>query len=325
MSLARKIVLGLTGGAAVLLIVSMLAIWYLGAWYLVFPSHQHDAIPPAIPADFGEHSEVRALIFSKTNSFRHQSAIPAARALFDEVAARRGWAVLHSENGAVFNSDDLERFDVVVFSNASGDMLSGSQEQAFQSWLERGGGWVGIHAAGDRSHAEWTWYQDTLIGGVFTQHIMGPQTQEARVVVEDRSHPVTRGLPAEFSHAEEWYSWDASARTKGFDVLLRVDESSYEPFARGFGAEMDLRMGDHPVVWARCVDRGRSLYVAMGHWAEAYSNPPVARLLENGLAWAAGVEGDECGGGAKGEPLGAGAPRRPGVGAELAGRIVRGS
>jgi type 1 glutamine amidotransferase len=124
---------------------------------------------------------------------------------------------------------------------------------------------------------------------------MGPQTQEARVMVEDRDHPVTRGLPAEFRHEEEWYSWDRSARGAGFDVLLSVDESSYEPWIRGFGAEQDIRMTDHPIVWKRCLDRGRAIYSAMGHWGAAYETEYYPQLLENAVEWASGATGSDCG------------------------------
>jgi type 1 glutamine amidotransferase len=294
MSLLRKIALGAGVGIGLLGVAGLVTIWSVGAWNLVFPSHHHDRVAPEIPDSFGRNAETRVLVFSKTNSYRHEDGIPAARVLFDEIAARRGWAVYHSENGALFDPEHLARFDAVVFSNASGDMLSEVQERAFRGWLEQGGGWLGIHSAGDASHRDWRWYQETLIGSPFTAHIMGPQTQEARVVVEDRNHAATRQLPAEFTHAEEWYSWEESARAKGFEVLLSVDESTYEPWARGFGAEKDLRMGDHPVVWWRCVGRGRALYSAMGHWGEAYAHPPHATLLEDALAWVAGLDGEGC-------------------------------
>ncbi|MFO0688268.1 MAG: ThuA domain-containing protein [Myxococcota bacterium] len=286
MSRLKKLLVG-TAVALVLLVgVGLAMIHRSGAWFLLFPSHHHDTTPPELPADFGAGKSLRVLVFSKTNSFRHEDGIAGARLALDAIAERRGWALYHSENGALFSAPGLANFDVVVFSNASGDMLSDEQERAFEAWLSAGGGWVGIHSAGDLSHAGWTWYRENLIGGNFIGHIMGPQTQTARVVVEDRAHPVTQGLPAEFEHEEEWYSWDQSPRTLGFHVLLTVDEASYDPSIRIFGSETDIRMGDHPVAWWRCIGPGRALYVTMGHWGRAYENPPYATLLENALAWA---------------------------------------
>jgi type 1 glutamine amidotransferase len=291
MKILRRLLIATVTLFGLLLVAGLGTAWYVGAWQILFPSHDHDSVPPELPAQLARPA---VLVFTKTNSFRHIDGIAAGVPLLRDIAAKRGWGFFHTENGAVFNAEDLARFDVVMFHNASGDVLDEAQERAFQTWLEAGGGWVGTHSSGDSSHKEWRWYQETLIGGTFTAHIMGPQFQEARVVVEDPTHPAAAKLPAEFRHTEEWYSWDASARDKGFHVIATVDESSYEPSARMFGQEADLRMGDHPVVWSRCVGKGRALYSALGHAAEAYSTPEHPPLLEGALAWAAGVEGEGC-------------------------------
>ncbi len=294
MSRFKQVAIGFGIFFALWLVGSLVLVWWIGAWGILFPSERHDTTPPEITDDFGEGHSIRVLVFSKTNSFRHVEGISAAHALFDEIGERRNWAIYHSENSALFDADQLERFDVVVFASASGDHASDAQDLAFQRWLEGGGGWVGIHAAGDGSHAAWTWYANTLISGEYLGHILGPQTQEARVVVEAREHPVTRGLPSEFRHEEEWYSWDRGAREAGFDVLLTVDETTYEPWRRGLGLEEDIRMTDHPIVWSRCVKRGRAVYSAMGHWGAALETDYYSRLLENAVEWASGVGGAGC-------------------------------
>ncbi len=51
------------------------------------------------------------------------------------------------------------------------------------------------------------------------------------------------------------------------------------------GEERDLSMGDHPVAWSNCVGDGRSVYLAMGHRAEAFEQPQVRKLIANSLAW----------------------------------------
>lgn len=294
MAVFKRVVFGLGIAVALFALASLASIWWFGAWRILFPSHAHETQAPTITADFGQDEALRVLVFSKTNSFRHHQGIAGARQRFDAIATQRDWAVYHSENSALFDAQHLARFDVVVFSNATGDVLSQDQELAFQRWLEAGGGWVGLHSAGDGSHQAWEWYQDTLIGSVFTAHIMGPQIQEARVVVEEVGHPATDGLPGTFQHSEEWYSWEASARKHGFDVLLTVDESSYSPFVKLLGQEADLRMTDHPVVWSRCVGAGRALYSAMGHLGVAYDNPPYALLLANAIEWAGGAGDTAC-------------------------------
>jgi type 1 glutamine amidotransferase len=262
--------------------IAAASIWKVGAWHLLFPSHQHDTVAPALPNNLASPA---ILVFSKTNSFRHDDGIAGGHKALESIAAHHQWGMFYTENGAVFNEHDLARFAVVVFLNASGDMLSEQQEAVFQSWLQAGGGWLGIHAAGDDSHKDWPWYVDKLIGANFIAHTLDPQFQTAKVVLENRQHPVLKGLPETWQHEEEWYSWDKSPRGEGFTILATIDESSYSPFQKFMGKVRDLHMGDHPVVWSSCVGSGRTVYAAMGHRAEAYEEPQFRQLLDNALSW----------------------------------------
>ncbi|MCB2065006.1 MAG: ThuA domain-containing protein [Erythrobacter sp.] len=246
---------------------------------------------PAIPADL-PHPAV--LVFSKTNAFRHEEAIPAANALFADFARDNGWGYFQTENGATFSPEILSRFDAVVFNNVSGDVFTPEQRAAFQAFLENGGGYVGIHAAGDNSHAGWPWYVSDIIGTSFIGHPMSPQFQQAQVTIEDHANPATATLGDTWLHTDEWYSFDASPRPiPGLHVLATIDEQSYSPDGM-FG--QDLRMGaDHPVVWWRCVVQGRALYSAIGHTAESYAEPEYRALLLGATRWAMGLEGEGCG------------------------------
>ena len=255
-----------------------------------FPSHDHDTVPPEVP----DLSRPAVLVLSKTNGFRHEEAIPAGIEALDAMARARGWSIFATENGAVINEADLAKFDVVVFHNTSGPILDQTQEKALRTWIEKGGGFVGLHGAGGDSSYEWDWYVDELIGAQFVGHPMGPQFQEATIIVEDRTHPASRHLPATWSRVDEWYSFAESPRGKGVRVLARLDESTYVPEMNLFGLySRDLAMGeDHPVIWSRCLGQGRTFYSALGHRPEAYREEAHLRLLEGAIAWAAGLEGD---------------------------------
>lgn len=290
-SLLMRVVRWLLLLGALSVAVAMFAIWRVGAWHLIFPSHDHDTVAPAIPSGLASPS---VLVFSKTNSFRHRDGIEGGAKALQSIAKKNNWGMFHTENGAVFNQQDLARFAAVVFLNASGDVFSEAQEQAFQAWMQAGGGWLGIHSAGDDSHLGWQWYRDNLIGADFTAHIMGPQFQRASVVLENQEHPVLKDLPGVWQHEEEWYSWEQSPRVEGFTILATLDEDSYSPVQKFMGDERDLRMGDHPVVWANCVDEGRSVYAAMGHQAEAFEQPQFRQLIANSLAWLMAPAGEGC-------------------------------
>ena len=287
----KKILVSLLIIVALLFAVTLIFALYSGAWRVLFPSSEHDSVPPKLPAQLSSPS---VLLFSKTNSFRHVDGIEGGTRALVEISTRNGWQIFATENGAIFNEQDLRRFDVVVFLNATGDMLSAAQEQAFKTWLEAGGGWLGIHAAGDSSHAKWSWYTDNLIGANFTAHIMGPQFQQATLIRETASHPVVQRLPDTWVHTDEWYSWDQSPRLNGFTILATLDENSYSPAVKILGLEKDLRMDDHPIVWSNCVGFGRTVYTALGHKAEAFENVEHRMLLEDALHWAMGLRNGGC-------------------------------
>lgn len=268
---------------ALLLLVLVLAVLVGPMTYsALYPSHEHDKVAPAVPASF-PHPAV--LVFSKTNGFRHGEAIDAGNMMFRELAAKQGWSVYETESGAVFAPDVVSRFKVVVFSNASGDMLANDQRAALQSWIEAGGGFVGIHAAGDDSHKDWSWYYGQVIGTRFVGHSLWPHLAMATVHVEAADHPVMAGLPALWNREDEWYSFDKSVRGKqGFRVLATLDESTYE---RGGPGSAKLSMGnDHPIIWSHCQAKGRVLYSALGHTGESFSEAPFRALVTNAVTWA---------------------------------------
>jgi len=244
------------------------------------PSTSYDTRPPEIPA----LSDPAVLVFSKTNGFRHAGAIPAGVAALEASAKRRGWSLFHTENGAVFDAGTLPRFRAVVWLNASGAPVNAIQREALRSWLESGGGFVGVHAALDDSHASWEWYVQNVIGARFIGHAMG--LLPATISVERPDHVACRNLDSNWSRVDEWYSFDRSVRgDPGVEVLASLDESTYEPRLKLLWLDQDLAMGDHPIIWTRNVGKGRAFLTAMGHSAESYREPQYRAVLEGALEW----------------------------------------
>ncbi len=252
-----------------------------GFWKV--PVYETEA--PAIP----ELQRPALLVFSKTNSFEHKEAIPAAETLFRQLGQKNGWSVYVTKNAAVHNSDDLARFDTIIWNNVTGDVLTTEQRTAMKDWIDNGGGWIGLHGAGDSS-SEWDWYIDSLVGARFTAHPYPNQFQQAALHPES-DHSIVNHLPAPWVRTDEWYSFEGSPRTKGYNILVTIDEDSYELDFRG----QDLSMGeDHPMIWKHCSGQGRALYSALGHTAASYSEPDYVSLLEQAVIWTAGLNGNEC-------------------------------
>jgi hypothetical protein len=246
----------------------------------------YDTIPPQLPAEIvapRAEGDLAILLFSKTSGFRHEDAIPACERSVRAIAERRGWRVFATENGAVFDGALLAHFDVVLGNNITGDNWNARQKEAFVRFMQDGGGFVGVHGAAGTRYEYWDWYKDELIGARFIGHPIFPHQQDAAVVRETVEHPASRALPVRWVARDEWYSFAASPRLRGAHVLATLDESTYSPRALG----RSLAMGDHPIVWTRCVGRGRSFYSALGHGAEPYATPEHAAMLEGAIAWAA--------------------------------------
>lgn len=242
------------------------------------------------------------LIFSETRDWRHEEGIVGANLAIMKAAKEMGYGYFTTEHSAIFNAKDLEKFEIVVFNNMTGDALTPAQEAAFQSWLNQGKGTVLIHGAGDASHQDWEAYHTDILGATFVSHPMAPQFQEARIEVLAPSHPVMEGIGAEFTAIDEWYTFEAPPGD-GFVVLAGLDESSYSPVNTVYGDRSDLRMGpkpqDHPIIWAKCHgdNQARSVFTAQGHRFETYDAKEASLILKNALNWTAkktDFEGKGC-------------------------------
>jgi uncharacterized protein len=232
------------------------------------------------------------LLFEKINGFRDSPSVDGAHAAFVSMATRNGWTIVTTDKGSAFTPAILKKFDAVIWNNISGDVLTLSQRRAFQSYMEKGGGFVGVHGtAGDPVYF-WDWFVDSLIGARFAGHPMSPQFQTARVQLEDKSHPAAKDLPAQWDVNDEWYSFKNNPRASGSRIIATLDESTYKP--EGWGNQQ-LRMGDHPIAWSRCVGKGRVFYSAIGHLPERYSDALNVKMLEQAISWTAKSKGAGCG------------------------------
>jgi type 1 glutamine amidotransferase len=246
----------------------------------------YDHIRPAITQWMQQPA---ILVFSKTQEWRHNEGIAGADAFFAQLSRDEGYGLFTTVNSAVFNAEDLSRFDVIVFNNMTGDALSPDQENAFRTWLEDGGAWIGIHGSGDSSHSDWDWYRNSLIGPTFIGHPMKPQFNVGDIVTLNPTHPIMKGIPDRWSHDEEWYSFDSRPQDYGLTPLTGLDETSIWPDGSDYVEDVELRMGttpiEHPVMWTGCIENGRIFYSALGHSDKAYANPTNRTILKNSFQW----------------------------------------
>ena len=225
--------------------------------------------------DAPSDARFEALVFTKTEGFRHDSISDGVAAV-QRLGQEHDFDVTHTERASVFAESELATYDVVIFLNTTGELFNESQQDAFKSYIENGGGFVGVHSATDTNY-EWEWY-GALAGAYFDGH---PSVQEARIEVVDGEHPSTSMLPDPWVRTDEWYSFRDVH--DDINVLLNLDEGSYD-------LEDTPAMGDeHPIAWYHEYEGGRSWYTALGHTAESYEEPEFLDHLLGGIQWAAGV------------------------------------
>ena len=73
----------------------------------------YDKTPPTLPAKINDFS---ILLFSKTNGFPHSEAIAAAIPVFEKMTIKNNWTLFTTNNAAVFNKTQLDKFEVVIWS-----------------------------------------------------------------------------------------------------------------------------------------------------------------------------------------------------------------
>ncbi|HZH37357.1 MAG TPA: ThuA domain-containing protein, partial [Flavisolibacter sp.] len=213
----------------------------------------------------------RLLVFSRTEAFHHTS-IPAGNAALLKLGKEHGFEVDTTTDNTVFREENLKQYAAVVFLSTTGNVLNSEQENAFERYIQAGGGFVGIHAATDTEY-DWGWY-GRLVGAYFESH---PKTQDATLRVLNTNHPATAPLQAEWRRNDEWYNF--KKLSKDITPLITIDEKSYE----------GGRLGDnHPMAWYHEYDGGRAFYTALGHTEESYAEPLFLAHLLGGIRYAIG-------------------------------------
>ncbi|MFC6081655.1 ThuA domain-containing protein [Sphaerisporangium aureirubrum] len=229
---------------------------------------------PAIPA---QAAAFKVLVFSKTAGFRHDT-IPNGIQAIRDLGSANDFTVDATEDSTAFSTSNLAQYKAVVFLSTTGDVLNDSQQSAFQTYVDGGGGYVGVHSAAD---TEYNWpYYGQLVGAWFNSH---PAIQQATVRTEDRAHAATSHIGATWSRSDEWYNYRTNPRPN-VRVLQSLDESSYSGGS----------MGDHPITWCHPQSSGRSFYTGLGHTAASYSDTAFRTLLLGGIRYAAKATNADC-------------------------------
>ena len=234
----------------------------------------------------GPKSTGKVLVFSGTGWYRHP-----------ETAAINGWlARLSDDLGMQVDVTEdpkdirglLKRYDVLVLNNSNElvKLFDEKTRNTLRDWYRSGGGIVALHAALVHQ-TEWPWFVK-IAGCDFNSD---SEFLEARVTVDEKmkNHPSVKGFWKSFAYKADWTNHTRTVTgLPGFKVLLRVDESTFDPVRDYFKTRGGKAMGkDHPVAWLHENDGGRFFYTELGHDVRSLETKFGRQHIVEAIKWAA--------------------------------------
>ena len=235
--------------------------------------------------------------YTAKNDQAHISFVHEANKWFPKIAEQNHFEYDSTSNWDNLNANFLSKYQVVLFLDTRPE--TSSQQEAFQKYMENGGGFIGFHfsafALNDSAYPQnWNWYHNTFLGsGEYASNTWRPTSAVLRI---ENQHPATKNIPKTFKSApNEWYRWSNDLRKNpDIKILVAIDESSF-PLGTGPKQNEIWHEGYYPVVWTN--KNYKMLYVNMGHndidyehgtnktLSYTFENKPQSQLILNGLLW----------------------------------------
>ena len=233
--------------------------------------------------------KTRVMIFVYSAGYEHQVAKADESGLSYVEKCWQQWAeedprfeVVISRDPNWFNTKNLSEVDAVFFYTTGELPIPEEGKQAFQSFIENGGGFVGAHCATDTFY-KWEWYGN-MISGYFDGHPWNAHSTVG-VKVDDPHHCSTKHFPVEgFIITDEIYQMKDPYSRDRQHLLLSLDTER---------TNMDLggirrTDNDFGISWTRKQGKGRVFYSSLGHRQDVWAHPAYRKHLVEGMLWAAG-------------------------------------
>lgn len=242
-------------------------------------------------ATAAQGSSLKALVYSNTGYYRHPE-IPKINRWLVLLGHENGFEVDVTEHFKDMMPAVLARYDVLVLNNANelDKVLPEEQRTAVEEWFTKGRkGIVGLHAALVHQ-TKWPWLNQ--LGGC--DFNSDSDFSKAKVIIDPaaKDHPAVKGQPAEFWIEADWTNHDRTVTGQpGFNVLMRVDETTYTPVRDYFQTRNGKPMGaDHPIAWTHEPESGgRFFYTEFGHDLRSLSTPFARQHIVEAIKWAANL------------------------------------
>ncbi|QKJ29903.1 ThuA domain-containing protein [Mucilaginibacter mali] len=196
----------------------------------------------------------------------HISFVHEANKRFPELAAKYNFSYDSTNNWDNMNAKYLAQYQVILFLDTRPEKPE--QRAAFEAFMKSGGSWAGFHFAAfaltpSAVQQNWDWYHNEFLGsGQYVSNTWRPTSAILRI--EDKKHPVAKGMPATFKASpNEWYRWEKDlTKNPDISIICAIDSTSF-PLGTGPKQHEIWHSGHYPVVWAN--KKYNMVYFNMGH------------------------------------------------------------
>jgi len=230
------------------------------------------------------NAQEKILHYTETSGFDHQTR-QASYNMFSQLASLMGYSVTDDSTGNSFNSlDTLQSFDVIVFSNTTGDAILDPMQRAnFEQFIGGGGNVIGIHSATDTyrhssangtNTGTWDFFPE-LLGASVRQNPSHVNGTPVFTMTAMQIHQLVTNIPSPWLKAEEYYYWEDGYFDTTNNILLRVEQTGQASYD-----------SSRATTWYRATGINRIFYTSLGHLPSDFiSDTLFQKLISNALLW----------------------------------------
>ena len=124
-------------------------------------------VPEGYPANYAKAPRFKALIYYTQHAEEaHVQFAEQATTFFKKLNYGDGFVLDITTDFSKYPYEKLKEYNVIIMLNTSPNTKA--ERDAFEQYMENGGGWVGFHAAAyNDKNTHWPWFVKFLGGGVF--------------------------------------------------------------------------------------------------------------------------------------------------------------
>lgn len=220
---------------------------------------------------YAQQKKIKVLIVTGGHGFKHKPFYD----VFNAIPSIAYDSVVQPQANALVASPEVNKYDVLVFYDLV-DSISVAQQEAYIRLLKKGASMIFLHHA-LVSYQNWPEFLQ-IVGGQYHTHpvVVNGDTLKANydhdvtipVKVEDKKHPVTRGI-SNFEVVDEVYS--------DVEILPHVKPLLSTTHPKSM----------HYLAWVNHYGNSDVICIQLGHGPSCYTNPNFRRLIQQAIEWSA--------------------------------------